>query len=272
MFDKKGCKILHDTYWSASGWRVNPQVSPDDFKYAKETGFMFEPVSLSHNKIVDLVRSSYSKVNLSDVVNGFLASLSTRRLDLRSALGSYAIARHFPKHRFKGKVTCSICGEIRKRHKSIDLSRLNFERYKWGGVNHWSPVYIAFDLEQFSITDIPGPSGDDIYIMSEIIEKAREQSPESRPSVLEKSLSAVLKSTTEERRILLQILGYCGILQPAGYDGFFDGYVNYHDRLDRPVYKIDWTYPLSWWQGKHGVNEQALKFYFPEVWKLSFSG
>lgn len=272
MIDKKALKILHDTYWSSTGWRKDRHITPEDFAYAQEKGLMFDPVSLSHNEIVNLVLASWSKVTHAKVTNGFLASLSSRRLDWRSALGSFAVARHFPKHKYTGKITCSICGEFQNRSHPIDLSRLSFERFKWGGVNHWNPTYIGFDLSRFAVAEVPNPSVDDLTIMTEIIRTANGFPDESRPADLEKSLSSVLKSNRAERRVLIQILGYCGILQPVGMKSFYHEFVKYYDRKDRPVYKIDWAYPVSWWRGKHNVNEKALKYYFPRVWKMVFSG
>ena len=103
MKDQKGYKILQDTYWSSAGWRKEPQVSKEDFAYAKEAGFMFDPVKLSHNQSIEWLQEAFSKVERQKVTSAFLASLRTRRLDWRSALGSYALARHFPKHHFKAR-------------------------------------------------------------------------------------------------------------------------------------------------------------------------
>ena len=108
--------------------------------------------------------------------------------------------------------------------------------------------------------------------MVEIIRRANGLPDESRPADLEKSLSSILKSNQAERRVLIQILGYCGILQPDGMKSFYHEFVKYYDRKDRPVYKIDWTYPVSWWRGKHKVNQDALKYLFPRVWEKVFSG
>ena len=272
MKDQKGYKILQDTYWSSAGWRKEPQVSKEDFEYAKAAGFMFDPVKRSHNQSIDLLQKAFSQIERAQVTDAFLASISTRRLDWRSALGSYALARHFPKHHFKGKLTCSICGEFKQRSEPVDLSRLNFERLKWGGVFHWDPIYIGFDLSRFALTQVAAPSEDDLSIFGQILRMANSMPDESRPNDLEKSLAALFNSNQHERRVLIQILGYCGLLQPEGFPSFFEGFVPYGARKDRPVYKIDWTYPVSWWQGKHRVNRTALDFYFPGFWERFCEG
>jgi hypothetical protein len=44
------------------------------------------------------VRAAAASVSVSDVSTAFLASLTPRRLDLRSTLGSFAVARHLVAH------------------------------------------------------------------------------------------------------------------------------------------------------------------------------
>ena len=57
-----GLKILLDTYWSSDGWKLDCQIPKED------------------------------------ISNAFLYSLSTRKLEYRSALGSYWYAISIPKH------------------------------------------------------------------------------------------------------------------------------------------------------------------------------
>jgi hypothetical protein len=265
VLDKKAQQILFRTYWSSAGWKSKLETTSEDFDYALKAGYMFKPVILSHDNIVDWVLSVTKKVDLQQISNAFLSSLSSRRLDWRSALGSYAIARHFPKHQFSGKLTCNVCGEVSKPKQAEDLSVLNFERLKWGGVRHLSPLYIAFDLEQFSKTDAHQPTPKDFEIFNDIIETAKLLDGNARPRDLEKALSKIVESNTAEREILIQILGFCGILQPQKQEGFFGSFVNYNEREERPVNKIDWSYPISWWRGVDGVSKDALAFFFPQV-------
>lgn len=264
VLDKKAQQILFGTYWSSAGWKAERETTSQDFDYALSAGYMFKPVILSHDDIVDWVLSVTKSAVVLDISNAFLSSLSSRRLDWRSALGSFAIARHLPKHKFSSERICDVCGIYRKSSEE-DLSVLNFERLKWGGVRHLSPLYIAFDLEQFSQTDVAEPTSQDFEIFDAIIETAKSLDDGARPRDLEKALSKTVDSNQAEREILIQILGFCGILQPRKQKGFFDSFVNYNEREERSVNKIDWSYPISWWRGVDGVNENALTFYFPQT-------
>lgn len=264
MIDNKALRILFDTYWFKGGWVENPSVSRQDFEYAKNLGYMFDEQQLSHDEILIWLNKSLKSVHLEDVSNAFLASLSTRRLDLRSGVGSFSIALCFPAHKFCGKNYCNICGAIKKSYK-IDLNLLNFERHKWGGIRHLNPEYIAFDLECFARLDKVAPKKEDFGIMSQIIEVIKQCDNDTKPNDLEKKLKKVFQSNKDERRVLIEILAYCGILNPKGYDSFFDKFINYSDRQIPSVAKIDWTYPICWWKGIDGINQDALNYYFPQI-------
>ena len=59
MKDQKGYKILEAAYWSSAGWHKEPQITKEDFQYAKEAGYMFDPVRLSQIKTIGLQMTSF---------------------------------------------------------------------------------------------------------------------------------------------------------------------------------------------------------------------
>src|SRR5882672_6199661 len=100
MADKKALRILFKTFWSCTGWRDKESISPADFEYAKSQGVMFDTVTLDHDELVERAVRTCAHVTRKQVAEAFLAGLTTRRLELRSALASYAVGRHMPLHRF----------------------------------------------------------------------------------------------------------------------------------------------------------------------------
>jgi hypothetical protein len=265
MPDHRARKILFNTYWSRGCWKRDPTVAPEDFAYARDAGYMFDPVELSHDDLIRWLHTSWKSVSRKHVTGAFLASLSTRRLELRSALGSYSVGTHFPEHTYQGTdFCCAICGTIGDSPKSYDLSMLNFERHKWGGVRHERAEYIAFDLEQMARLEPAAPSHYDLEIMRHILAAASECASGTRPRGLEGRLAGLLDSNKAERDILLQILAYCGILQPATLPTYRISFIEFSRRSEPPGNRF-WTYPMSWWRGEHGVNEAAVKFYFPDL-------
>jgi len=265
---KKALRILFDTYWTSSGWKKERSTPPVEFDFARVAGVMFDPVMLDHDAEIQRLIRARDLVTPIQVANGFLASLGTRRLELRSALGSFAVARHMPTHRYTatgGSFTCSICGRIRAIVQTHDLSVFNFERYKWGGVRHTNPMYIAFDLEQFAIAEFPDPAADDLSLLRRILATVADAPVDSKLSAIDKRLASVLKGNSAERRVVLGILGYAGLLQPNGRTGFFSEFTKWCNRTERPLNKDDWPYPVRWWTPQDGVNRQAARFWFPEL-------
>jgi hypothetical protein len=229
---------------------------------------------MTHDQVVSWLLRVRGAVTRKEATDAFLASLGSRRLDWRSALGSLAVARHFPNHRHPGGAAriCPTCGSLGGRADDVagDLSVLNFERFKWGGVRHPCPVYMALDLKLFAKAEKPVPQAEDLAIMGRIIEAVRGMPPDARLDQLQRAVGEHLSSSKDERRMLLQILGYCGILQNPEHPGFLEEFREYSGR--HCTGRGDWSYPVEHWRGRHGVNEQGLRFWFGSYAELRQSG
>ncbi|OUQ21173.1 hypothetical protein B5E84_04100 [Lachnoclostridium sp. An14] len=274
--DKKAKKILFNTYWSKNGWKENTEryPSPEDFIYAKEKGLMFDPFTISHDDCVKNIVQLGKIITTNQVARAFLSSLSTRRLDWRSAIASYSVAKKITIHKYipveYGRFydadnavthigyTCAICQNSRygiigqENYINVDLNVLNFERIKWGGVRHGQLIYTLFDLEQFAKETIPQPQSEDIEIFREILKAIKSCDPTDYPSALSHKLAMIplLKSNKDERNIIIEILACIGILVPKSYN-----------RPEAP--KHDWTY-ATYWRGEDGYNTSEVEKYFGE--------
>ena len=67
---------------------------------AKEKGLMFDPITISHDECVKRVVNLANNITIEQVAKAFLCSLSTRRLDWRSVVSSYYIAKLFTVHKY----------------------------------------------------------------------------------------------------------------------------------------------------------------------------
>jgi hypothetical protein len=270
--DKKAKNILFQTYWK-NGW-IDSKVrktNPTDFAYAKEKGLMFDPLTILHDDCVKKIIEIVTKITIEDVAKAFLSSLSTRRLDWRSGIASYFIAKLFTPHKYtpavsghsyeNGKIvytayTCGICRDLKygiigdEFYENVDLNVLNFERIKWGGVRHGKLIYTFFDLEQFSKEQITEPTKEDIEIFRRILDTVNSCKQGDYPSALRDKIKDVpnLKSSKDERSIILEILACIDVLKPTSYD--------------RPTtLRNDWTY-VEFWRGEDKYNEEAVDKYF----------
>ena len=269
--DKKAKSILFKTYWSSKGWRDEYITTPDDFLYAKDKGLMFEPLTISHDDCINQIIARVNSISSEQVVKAFLSSLSTRRLDWRSGIASYYIAKLIIPHKYtpvesghfyeNGKVaatsyTCGICKNLkygvigREKYIKSDLNVLNFERIKWGGVRHGDLLYTLFDLEQFKQEQIAEPTETDITIFRAILRAVNSCKTGDFPSVLRDKLKDIpeLKSNKNERSVIIEILACIGVLNPMSYN--------------RPTSsKHDWTF-VEYWRGEDGYDSAVVEKYF----------
>jgi hypothetical protein len=260
-------RALMDTFWSPQGWRKPPAwPSPNAMRAAAKSGVMFlEPRTEDHDGWVRAAIAAVRSVTVAEVGQAFLASLSSRRLDLRSALGSYAVARFLTEHTYDDSEhgRCAICGQYADT-EAKDLNVLSFERFKWGGVRTDHVEYIAFDLEQFARAPRLRPMPADISIGQQLIDQLR-QLPAGTTAARAVSHLKMIKGNKSERDILLGILGVCGILQTTSHPGYSQTFVPYRDREVPPRRFVDQEYPVCWWTTADGVNTDALATFLPQL-------
>lgn len=261
--DHRSLKILFDTYWSSSGWNRSVLLpNAEDHAYAKSQRVMFDPVKLTHNNAVSGLRALIPRLSQRQVADGFLASLSTRRLEWRSALGSYAVARWLPEHEeTPGERKCRVCG-LYAGEQAHDLSIFNFERHKWGGVRHSDPVYASLDLTLFLEEPPPAPTAEDIAICRDLLAAFHAVPSSTTSAELHKHFPKALKANKAERDQVIAILGLCGILGTVDHPGFAERFVPRHQRTLPNRHFVDMAYPACWWIGSDGVNEKRLQEVF----------
>ena len=178
-----------------------------------------QPWVAGHGELVGTARAAVARLDVAEVGDAFLAGLTSRRFDLRSALGSYAVARHLPAHAFRPGVDadrCEVCGLI-DGVRPVDRNVMNFERFKWGGVRRDDLEYVAFDLVQFA------------------------RAPRLEPQ--------------DERGVILEILGVCGILRTGSHPGYADAFVPHAAR----THYTELSYPVCWWRASDGVSAAGLR-------------
>ncbi|QOK91960.1 hypothetical protein HF908_11015 [Ralstonia pseudosolanacearum] len=264
--DKRALKILFDTYWSRHGWiQGEPRVSKEDFEYAKSQRVMFDPTSSNHDETISRLNTVVKRLTPRQVADSFLASLSTRRLDWRSALGSYSATRHMPEHDApRQAVQCQVCGMYTGKHEH-DLNLLNFGRFKWGGVRHSDPVYALLDLALSLEAPAPAPTAEDARIFRELVSSISTAPSNSTSATLHKHFPPTLKANQQERNQVVEILGLCGILGTPEHPGYFEAFVPYTKRVLPSRRFVDMAYPACWWTSSSGIDQDRLHALFSHV-------
>ena len=257
-------RTLLNTFWSPQGWRSTPAwPSEMEFEEAIRRGVMFGALRvLDHDGWVGAAKDEASLVTADEVETAFIASLTSRRLDLRSALGSYVIATGLPRHSHRG--SDPMCSECSLSAGEVDLNVLNFERFKWGGVRRDQVEYVAFDLELFRRAPRQEATGDDIDVGRRLFDELRNLTAGVGASAAAKLLR-VVKGNQAEREVLLDILGVCGILEAPEHPGHNPQFVPARAR-DLPAQRfVDRAYPACWWRSEYGINDAALARVLPAL-------
>jgi hypothetical protein len=271
LYDKKAVEILFDTHWTSKGWRSPFVTAPSDLAYAISKGVMFPPALLAHDETLQRLRNLCDTISPSRLGDAFLVSLGSREPALRSALGSFAVARFRPAHQFDVHPAAPVGRTVPCRDCQLwltpteaqgeDLNVLNFERLKWGGVRHSKVFYQVFDLEQFLALTPRQPTGEDVAHFHRILATIRVLPPNATAGHFEKALSSVIPSNKSERRQLIEVLCLCGVLSYPGYHHYFD---DTEPPKDRPYRDTDWGIPAMYWRAQDGYSTEHLQEYFPK--------
>ncbi len=225
-----------------------------------------EPVVRGHDDWVAAARTAVAEVSLAEAEEAFVASLTTRRLDLRSALASFLVARGLPDHGFtasSGSRQCAVCG-LDEEPFAQDLNVLNFERFKWGGVRRGDVGYVAFDLQQFRLAPRLEPTAEDRRLGRTVLATLNDLPPGTTTAQTAAHLRGV-KGNKAERAVLLDILGICGVLDTENHRGYAEQFVPWSAR-DLPSRRfVDSAYPACWWTADAGVNAAAVERVLPSL-------
>lgn len=267
MMDK-GLEILKKNFWN-KGWTAD-NCTREEFETAKREGYMFDyPEHVSHDDVMDRIHHTLKKITPEMAANAFLYSLSTRKLEYRSVLGSYWYAVSIPEHKSTDNGRCDYCGwyEWKKEPAEYDLQYgvnvFNFERYKWGGVRHTKLAYALFDLEQFLKLPKVNHTQEDEKLLSDILHCADELKPHNKAGALQKLITGkrIIKSNKSEIEILLNILGICGVLSSDSAPCYA---VSFCDEYDRAPLEFtnDYAYPMNRWRAADGINKERYRIVF----------
>jgi hypothetical protein len=258
--DAAALKVLKSSYWEPGAWRTRSEPDQETIAALTAAGLWTGLVRqrVTHDDLVLSVRRVVERTSPADVSAAFVASLRTRRLDLRSALGSFGYARFMPAHRFRpcpgSRGLCRVCGTAEVVELE-DPNLLNFERFSWGGVRHDQLEYCLFDLQQFSRAPRIAAAEDDVALLRLIVDTLRSLPPRTAAGRAAAALT-MLPGNRDERRVFLGILAICGIVQTSRCPGFGEAFVPYEDRPQPET--NDHPYPLWCWTAAAGVDDKNL--------------
>lgn len=259
--DAAAVKLLKSIYWGPEGHRTPSVPDPKVNAVLTAAGLWTDRVhgEVGHDDLVAMTRQVADETSLPAVGAAFIGSLRSRRLDLRSALGSFAYARHLPPHTFSpfpgSGGLCQVCGTAESAELE-DPNLLNFERFQWGGVRRSALEYCCFDLLQFSRAPGVAVTAEDIELLDRAVDVIRALPPRTTAGRAAGALT-MFPGNRDERTGFLEILAVCGILQTSRCPGFASAFVPY-GRRPQPDGTNDLPYPLWCWTAAAGVDDENL--------------
>lgn len=219
---------------------------------------------MKHDTLIEKLFIEYKNTSKQHIVSLFLGSLSTRRLEWRIGLPIYAIMKNFPKHKYQTKDNplsstspCSICSD----YVDIEIDKDTDIYVNAGGIVFHSLADYYYGLKVINSIDEKIPTDNDIRIFNQIINILEYSGGNIRQ--VEKMLKKIdgFKSNEEERRLLLETLGYCGVLKCKKHIAPFYEYTNLAI-APRKNHSSDWNYPADFWGVEDGVDKELLDFWF----------
>jgi len=233
---------------------------------------MFDPVTWTHDESIAAVQVFRNPELARAVGAGFAASLSTRRVEWRSALATWAMAEHLPPHTWtpvatghgyrSGEVvsthySCEVCMDTAEQQlvssvsEHVDLNCLNFERLKWGGVRLRDLSYVRFDLEQFVRDEHPPTQATDWDILQAVLDLIASMDKSATAGRLVRELKSILPGTVAEHRQFVDVLATAGVLRPL--------------RRDRPEHlRSDWG-AAGQWHAEDRYDSGRVSQFFPAL-------
>lgn len=289
---EEGLKIL----LKAFDWRNNEFISEEEFAVAKQAGYMFDyPAYETHDEALKRLERILPRIDEQDVANAFLYSLSTRKLEYRSILGSYYYAKAIPTHELLPSHNlvmmdnlfdfdhCYLCGwrawrkEPREEELRGDseLNLYNYFRYKEGGCRHDRLCFALFDMEQFLKLPKVVPTEEDRGILRRILECAHKLESRGRAGKLREAISKekIFPCNKDEISTLLGVLGICGILSTKDSPSYEELFPDKYNRDPIPLHKYnDFAYPVNRWCASDGINRERFERVFRYKLELGTRG
>lgn len=227
-----------------------------------ELGIYIKPIRISHDDCTKWLTQEFQASKKSQVVNNFIFGIENSKPEYRAGLPAYSVAESLPQHEYHGEdVYCEICGAFRTQN--IDLTLINCARFLYGSLKSMTPSELALFLQLN--TQLKPIKICKAQKLITILKEIADSSPNETPLSLLKRLNKTkgLNIPTNQIRGLLETLGYLGILQSPEHQGYL---YNFTPPFSRPAKssKSDWRYPVDFWEGAHGVNFEAIAYWFSD--------
>lgn len=252
---KKSIKDYYRSLWTKAA------QAAESLSVLQANNMIFPDEEIEHDELIVNLLKERDTADKQSVVASFLIGLENRQPEKRAALSAYAISLNFPAHSFTSAhgIQCDVCGAFENKKRNMTLC--NLARYSAGVSGSGSPEDVYVFLREHNKASIPQVQS--ILMLEKVLAVLRTSDPDDKPVTMEKKIRAIagIDMDQEQSRGLLDLLGQIGILETGKHKGFVHQYT-YMGLAPRKSSSTDWSYPVDFWTGKEGVNEDAVNFWF----------
>lgn len=251
------------------GWIRNDDTPEDAIEHAVSTGFIPPAFSLTPEKAIARLVAARDKLNHKLVASAFASSLVDGRPDYRSILGTYAcFYRLDERHLLDAWKSKEGLTGLQKEDQSEEYypHQVVFTKFfRANSMEHDSVVDAILEFESFvDVCEVDATQG--MELLRNALSAIRKLPDEAQLSELVKAIQGIFKGSKMDRQHVLETFGYCDILKPKSQPPFLGKYNRLGScPLPNNNYKKEWRYPVCWWSGEDGLNEEAVSFWFPEL-------
>lgn len=238
------------------------QNSKENLTILSDNNLLFETKTITHDESILWLLKELKKTDKHLVINDFIYGVQESAPHYRAALSAFAVTQNFPPHDFTGPdVNCTVCGGFFEQR--IDFTFVNATRFTYGSLRALTPAYLAFYLEQHNRHTHARTSSYEqlMKIMVEISKSPLQETPTSLTKRLLSTNKINLKK--DELRGFLETLGYAGVLETPQHPGYINKFTPSNSRPSKS-HQSYWEYPIDFWTGEHGINMNAMRFWFSD--------
>lgn len=256
--DQRALKVLLQYSPLASA-----KLSDEDKDVLITNGLFLGEHNLDHDEVVEQAKAVALKVDKTALAGNFLAGFGGLRPELMGGLIAYAIVRQMPLHLYSSSPAgnCLVCCCF--ANSVTDLTFCNSVRYSIGALVNTDVYHLWFHLEMALRISSVLPSESDADLFRRVIQGVLEVGASAKPKDLISVIRKQFKKAPNAERIrqIIDSLGALSILESEKHKGFYQEYTNLGLAPSKSR-SSDWAYPVDWWTGANGVNENAVNFWF----------
>ncbi|HRF60256.1 MAG TPA: hypothetical protein PLH94_10135 [Fimbriimonadaceae bacterium] len=265
--DKASVSVITQAFMVMVFGHEAPGCSPEDVAHAKALGYWHDDALLTHDEAVARCISARNAIDRDELVRGFIFGLATNRPDWWAALASYGYARHLAVHNATSTGmddACSTCGLAPTQGSNIPW-QVNGQLAGILQVGARPNIISATSALLFASTypPFPEPTPEDLSPLITLLDLVKDSPPKTTAPKLAKLMKGVCGKSIEQRLNIVEALSVLGILAPHSDKAttYFEHFFPFDDTQIGNV-RTDTEYPALAWNSDHGVNADAVEYWF----------